>query len=684
MKKIDIILLALLGMMAFTWMSCSDSVDYDPAQVQTGSGLYFSNSESSSVVLENESGSFSVNVYRYIAEGTASESVQTELSENATGIFTVPTTVSFEDGSNVAQLTVNYSGAKRGTTYKLQCTVADDNRSNYGLGTQTFSINFPELETGNWEVVSKDAVLIENIFSMYGVKNLSISKVMVEKNKDADQYRFRSPYDNSYFSYVYGEAIFGDDFVPPYIVLDGEKYKKEAPGKYFIASMSLGYLMVDGEGPKADNETKNFGSVAGNLSTAEGPIPPTSTSYPLGTYTESNKMFDLGMVYTELGGYGIYPIPSKFLLYLDPKLMAVDYDRDYTWAPLYAADGLFTSEVYEGESFVQGVDYCAEDPTFFRMTNVYSLEEKCHLYFRIDENNNVTLPKGQKSGLTTYGNDIYMKATPGKSEFNPETGLLTLGVTFYLADKDGNETAELMTFVEKFTWGQGAYDGLLRNQKLSAYAGEWNVPFANGEETIAMPVSTFPHKFEGGPEVLLVQNLSGLASEEYDDMIMFEQEPTTGFLMFYFQQSGDFAVSEDVAYPTYVSPFYSEKFGIDTSGEEILLGGLTENGNLTFMSSAHNQSVYDGILYMVNTPEGLGLLSGYWAGLDWSAITKVRSITLKPDMSCVFAPFKKGMAKARRSYKKELKLQPVSSSVKANRSLTASPETATATSFFAQ
>ena len=118
-----------------------------------------------------------------------------------------------------------------------------------------------------WEKVSENAIYTDNLFTSYGIGNIEMTGITVEKAKGYDMYRFMSPYNNEYMTEnEIANAIFPEDFEYPYIILDGETYKKEAPGKYFIAITPLGFKMTDGVGVSFDTEWETFGSVAGNLS----------------------------------------------------------------------------------------------------------------------------------------------------------------------------------------------------------------------------------------------------------------------------------------------------------------------------------------------------------------------------------------------------------------------------------
>lgn len=657
MKKINSLLLALLGVFSLTWTACTDSVDYLAAGMVEGEGVYFSNSDPTTINLEGTEGSFTVNVYRSNTGAAAQASVTSEFSEGAAALFTAPATADFAEGSAVATFTVAYNGIERGTKYTMKLSIAEG--TPYGESSQTYTVVFPEDE-GNWEVVSKEAVYTDNLFSMYGASNVKMTGITVEKNAESNQYRFKSPYTNSYFQNLFGLSIFGANFDAPYIILDGEKFKNDAPGKYYIAPTALGFQMVDGEGPKADDSWNTFGSIAGNLSTTDGPIPPTSADYPLVSYDDKVKKFDFGAVYHNLGGYGYY-IVEGFTLYLDPDLMTVDYDRDYTWYEVYQGAGAFTTTVTgELQSWDQAIQRSEEDPTFYRLPSLYTVNNA--LYFNLNEETGLlVLPKAQKTGLVTNigEQEIYMSGVPGKCTFDAETKTFNFLLSLHLVDKDGNTTAELAQVEETFVWGNGVFKEFAKGKKMSDYVGAWNVPFYDMEgASVSVPVTTSILKLQSGEEYLLASGLSGMASEEYDDRVQLYYDSESGYVVFYAQ-----AMPEIGGIETGVYPFDSKNFYYGANAE--LVGGLTEDGNLKFVSSLMNDALYDSMIFLGFPEQSVGLLTGYWSGLDWTAASASAAFTKSVVSGISFETgFKKFVNKGaaptvRRTYLKTLNLNPL-------------------------
>ena len=647
--------------------ACTDDVDYAPVGPVEGEGVYFSPNAQTAYTLDGTSGSITLDVMRTYTEAAAEVSLSATYSEGA-DLFTVPSTVSFAADSQTSTVTLNYNNLERGTTYTVTLSLGEG--TPYGQSEITLTLLYPEEVLLQWEVVSENAVLTDNLFSGFGVKDLTITGIVVEKEANSNQYRFRSPYDNSYFQYVYGMSIFPADFEAPYIVLDGDTY---ADAGYYIAPTALGFVMVNGEGPEVNSTWNCFGSIAGNLSTADGPIQPGNPSYPLGSFDEAKQMFDFGTCYFNIedAGAPYYLTATGFELWLDPTLMETDYDRDFTWVDVPEAAGLFTSEM-AGQSWVQAVQVAQEDPTFYRFPNLYAGGEKSHLYFYLDtENDNlVSIPSGQNwVGLTSFGQTVWVEGTRGSS-YDPETGTLTLALNLYLADANGEKAYDLGQFTETFLWGKTSE---FAEADITDYVGNWLVTFDSSQGGGQSLVSIT----QEDDVTLKVQGLSLMDPAEFDDTMYLDYDPASGQVSFFFQQMASTVMIEDVPYMAFVSPF---DYTTNMLGMEGFIGGLTSNGVLKFTDAPTNEGTYNSMVYLV-TPDGssFNFLTGYWNYLEWEPYTETASTKpmLQFEAPKTFKPtLKQGMT-PRRTYKPELKLQPQPAQQKAmSRAALDAPKTA--------
>lgn len=635
MKKIYSLLLMLFSVLIIS--SCTDSIDECVSgELATGQGVFFPTSTINSYEAESANGSITVKVGRTIANEAVEVDVKTVISEGGEGLFQVPTKVSFEQDKLDSEITISYNNLKRGTTYTVTVSFPG-NETNYSQSSLDFTIVWPNEVVYEWEVVSENAVLIDNLFSGFGVNDLSISELTVEKAKGYDLYRIKSPYDNSYFDYLFGiNDLFSADFEYPYILLDGETYKSaDASKHWYIPSTSLGFKMINGVGPEFDTSWDTFGSVAGNLKTADGPIEPGNPSYPLGSYDDKTKCFDLGMVYHNIDNDGSYMLTvnaGEFKLYLDPSLMSPDYNRDYTWNEVAESEGEYISEL-AGQNMVKVLEQAEEDETFYRIPDLYA--QGYPLYFNLNkEEGTVSIPKDMplETGLTVLGgNKVYVKGVSGKSSYNPENGVITFGLSFYLADNEGNEITELATSEDQFVWGKTGAELFKAGVSIDEYLGNWGMlinVFENDGSLTPYETGAIITKTANVENSLSVRGILG--DNSYDDSFNLKYSPLTGLLEFSKQDVNSYS-----GYPTFVTLVTEDGYLADESQK--LVGGISIiDGNLKFVNSEGNSTQWPYISYIVDTDYGFQLLAGF-IELDWSPIT-ASSTSVLSSKPMIFSP----------------------------------------------
>ncbi len=661
MKKLYSILFILAAMFTLTWTACTDEIEYVPAGPVEGIGAYFPPTVVTNYELEGTSGSITLNVMRTDSVGAVEAALTTTFTEGGENVFTVPSTVSFADGASTSSMTINYDELVRGTTYNITLTFAEG--TPYGNSSITLTLLYPDEVVYTWKEVSTNAILKESTFSFIGMSDVETTGIKVEKANEGNVYRFRVPFDNEYFYDTFGGNVYDPEPAPeefPWIVVDGETYKDEE-GKplYYIAPVALGFsFRLEGQNVYIDTDdktTQNFGSVACNLSTANGPIGPNDSDYPLGTYDEAKKMINLGTLFIYVEGAGYQMIDSKekeIYLALDPALLETDYDRDYTWVDVPEAAGYFTSEIASGASWVQAVQVAEQDSTFYRLPYLYAGGEKNHLYFHLDveDDYKVTVPSGQHwTGLTSFGQQVWVEGVTNESSYDVENDKLTLALNLYFADEEGTKTFELGQFTETFLWGQPSE---FVEADITDYVGNWVVPFDNGNGAQSILVNIT----QEGDAALKVQGLSGTDPASYDDTMYLDYDAANGQVVFSFQQVAD-VPTEEGFYMGVVAPY---DYTTNMLGRESLIGGLTRSGILKFTDAPTNEGTYNSMIYLMTDGQGFGMLTGYWNYLEWEPYTDTASTKslMKFEAPKTFKPTLKQGFTPRRTYKTELNIQP--------------------------
>lgn len=648
----------MMGACALTLGACVDEVpsdDFGPSPAVESNGVYFPNTMQTSYELgeanepaevTEKTGSFTLPVERTNPGQAVTIEVTTEMDAETAAVFSVPTSVTFEAGSATSELVVNYTAAQRGVSYKLNISFGEG--TEYAASYQTITALFPALEI--WEPVSTEAVFIDQMFSIFGVGDIMFEDLTVEKLQGKCRYRFLSPYDNQQrlldetdgSLYSYWEWLFGANFIPadfefPYIILDGEahlpakddgsrEYTDEELAElgedkrlYYIAPTALGFQMQNGGSVLYDPDWLTFGSIAYNLST--GGVLDTEETSPLGSYNKSKEMFDFGSVFHQLGdgsAAGGFAEITGMQLWLNPAKMTVVYDRDYQpWTSVPDMAGTFISEVV-GEQYTVMVDQGTlpegETDPIYRLVSPYA-EGTNIAFFHNMETGTLRVPKGQATGMTAFGNAVYVDVT--KASYDAETATYTFECTFYYNMKDGDSTikATLQSTTEVFRpgWFPVTLDDL-QGAPIDDYVGTYAVDFTyfDGSETITLPAVTVAKVDE---YTLTTAGLTPLVAQQegYDPAFPLYYDDERGLIGAMFSSVESYGGA-----PTYGAA--TSLATLSFSQTEYLLGGFDAEGNLVFVNANTNEQENDAFVFVYEAGGQYGIVDPYLPGLTWTPV----------------------------------------------------------------
>lgn len=192
MKLFKSTILAMLGM-AVAFTACSDDDKY--TQGAQSPGAYFSADDTPSMVnLAQDGSSFDVTVYRTSTDAPATYQVT---ATDPSGLFTVPTSVTFDANALTATLTVTYDNNDIVTdkVYPLSLTLSG--ASEYGAATYEFTVcrktplvTKPFLTgkgsysyTQYWDWTCSD-ITVERTFNPNDSTNLTINMSAADDNED--------------------------------------------------------------------------------------------------------------------------------------------------------------------------------------------------------------------------------------------------------------------------------------------------------------------------------------------------------------------------------------------------------------------------------------------------------------------------------------------------------------------
>lgn len=146
MKFNKIIALPALALTMWGLGACTDEVKYDPAEELTTPQVYFPTTTPSSIEIEENQTSVTINVERVNTTGaiTVPVTASATVGGEATDIFTVSTVAAFTDGSNTAPISIDFDFAKikQETDYTIVLNIEGADLTPYGKSQQTVTLKY--------------------------------------------------------------------------------------------------------------------------------------------------------------------------------------------------------------------------------------------------------------------------------------------------------------------------------------------------------------------------------------------------------------------------------------------------------------------------------------------------------------------------------------------------------------
>ena len=222
--------LAAASLVGFT--SCSDD---DATTSLKGAQIFFSTESPSTVEIEKGQSSVQLSIERM----NATEAISVPLySTDESGLFSMPTEVSFNAGETSAKVTVNFSfdALTTDVSYPLQITIGDtENSSPYGLSTYSFNIIYPSPYTSLGNAQYTEDLLT----AVYGIGNDTFPVEVQQSDENPSVYRLKNLYhvDSPFFQLYSFSDGYGttSDY---YITIDCTN-----PDAVTIAEQPLGFTL---------------------------------------------------------------------------------------------------------------------------------------------------------------------------------------------------------------------------------------------------------------------------------------------------------------------------------------------------------------------------------------------------------------------------------------------------------
>lgn len=126
--------------LALVGTGCTDETKYTPGTPDSNAGAFFPAEETSDIELVSQQQEFFINLCR----SNAAEEIVVPITTNAPSEFTVPQSVNFAAGQDMAQVkvAVNFAAIVPNKVYDFAIQIAPENASTYGISTLNVSVQY--------------------------------------------------------------------------------------------------------------------------------------------------------------------------------------------------------------------------------------------------------------------------------------------------------------------------------------------------------------------------------------------------------------------------------------------------------------------------------------------------------------------------------------------------------------
>ena len=289
--------LAAASLVGFT--SCSDD---DATTSLKGAQIFFSTESPSTVEIEKGQSSVQLSIERM----NATEAISVPLySTDESGLFSMPTEVSFNAGETSAKVTVNFSfdALTTDVSYPLQITIGDtENTSPYGLSSYSFNIIYPAPYTSLGSAQYTEDLLT----AVYGIGNDTFPIEIQQSDENPGVYRLKNLYNvNSPFFQLYSFSDGSGTTSDYYITIDCSD-----PEAVTIAKQPLGFTL-EGMG-----ELSLYSTAPGSFKDGVITFPKEGLSLVIPSYSDNYPTNASGLFKVVLPGASDVAAPAVTVAYL--------------------------------------------------------------------------------------------------------------------------------------------------------------------------------------------------------------------------------------------------------------------------------------------------------------------------------------------------------------------------------
>ncbi len=280
-----------LACFALAFGACTEEAKYTPADVPGGEQVYFANNLGQRIELKKDATSFDVEVRRINTESTATVNIT---ASGANSNFTIPGSVTFAAGQEVAPLSISYKADEM--EYEDFCTITltlndESVKTPYGEASYTFQAGIP----APWTSLGKATFVEDFMSALYsGVENIAYEVEIQENDLTSGYYRLVNPFGAAYPFNAPGQYDTSKDYYleihaenpeAVYISIQGVGMDW-GYGEVLVGSLAGYYLANGGLTPEEIAEKGYFGTFE------EGVI-----SFPASTMLAGEAGYNSGALY---------------------------------------------------------------------------------------------------------------------------------------------------------------------------------------------------------------------------------------------------------------------------------------------------------------------------------------------------------------------------------------------------
>ena len=402
---------------------CADNIQRteSPAFPSDSAAVYFSAPDETGSETDPTQGVTTHSVTIERTQTVGSLTVPLTILENTDDIFTVPSSVTFDDGATAATFEVAFPDAEVGKEYFLTLSVDDSHTNPYLTAQATYQLSMTLI---SWTDAPEQAVIVDGFFSMYNINGKDYpfycSYQTATLPDGSMRYRFLNPYNvvapadckpDEYGVYptwaLFEEGDVADPDANGNMVVSVDK-DGNATIPDFLIGADLGYGVEHG------------GSIIGNYA-ALGE----SDSYNPGVFDNGVISFAAGDLYIyeddvyAAGAMSIYLSAAAYQSEVSAIHITDFNDPQWQWDTLANATTQYESELFgvrwQGQPLCAAVDLDPEHGAASEFLNLYYLPSLYadgygFAFYWNPEDGSISVPANQPTGKTLFDKQIVISS----------------------------------------------------------------------------------------------------------------------------------------------------------------------------------------------------------------------------------------------------------------------------------